>query len=129
MTTEVDLTGGPLLSVSGLCSGYGPVQVLYGIDLEVHRGEVVALLGPNGAGKTTLLRTIAGQIRPTGGAITMKGAPIGGLAPERVVGTGIVLVDEGRAVFPTLTVAENLTMGAHRRRLPGRALAAECDRA
>jgi branched-chain amino acid transport system ATP-binding protein len=129
MTPEVDLTSAPLLSVSGLCSGYGPVQVLYGIDLEVHRGEVVALLGPNGAGKTTLLRTIAGQIRPTGGTITMKGKPIGGLAPERVVGTGIVLVDEGRAVFPTLTVAENLMMGAHRRRLPGRTLAIECDRA
>jgi branched-chain amino acid transport system ATP-binding protein len=125
----VDVTDGPLLSVSGLCSGYGPVQVLYGIDIEVHRGEVVALLGPNGAGKTTLLRTIAGQIRPTAGAITMGGKAIGGLAPEKVVGAGVVLVDEGRAVFPTLTVAENLTMGAHRRRLSGKALAAECERA
>ena len=119
----------PLLSVAGLCSGYGPVQVLYGIDLEVHRGEVVALLGPNGAGKTTLLRTIAGQIRPMAGTITVDGRPVGGLAPERVVGAGVVLVDEGRQVFPTLTVAENLTMGAHRRRLPGRALAGECERA
>jgi branched-chain amino acid transport system ATP-binding protein len=119
----------PLLVVSGLCSGYGPVQVLYGIDLEVHRGEVVALLGPNGAGKTTLLRTIAGQIRPTAGAVTVNGAAVGGLAPERVVAAGVVLVDEGRQVFPTLTVAENLMMGAHRRRLPARALPAECARA
>jgi branched-chain amino acid transport system ATP-binding protein len=119
----------PLLAVSGLCSGYGPVQVLYGIDIEVRRGEVVALLGPNGAGKTTLLRTIAGQIRPTSGTITVDGRPVGGLSPERVVGTGLVLVDEGRAVFPTLTVEENLMMGAHRRRLPARALAAECERA
>ena len=122
-------TPAPLLTVSGLCSGYGPVQVLYGIDLEVHRGEVVALLGPNGAGKTTLLRTIAGQIRPTAGIITMNGRAVGGLAPERVVGAGLVLVDEGRQVFPTLTVAENLMMGAQRRRLPARTLAAECDRA
>ena len=119
----------PLLATSGLCSGYGPVQVLYGVDLEVHRGEVVALLGPNGAGKTTLLRTIAGQIRPMAGTVTVDGRPVGGLAPERVVAAGVVLVDEGRQVFPTLTVAENLMMGAHRRRLPTRALAAECDRA
>jgi ABC-type branched-subunit amino acid transport system ATPase component len=63
----------PLLAVAGLCSGYGPVQVLYGIDLEIHRGEVVALLGPNGAGKTTLLRTIAGQIPPAAGTITVNG--------------------------------------------------------
>ena len=116
----------PLLAVSGLCSGYGPVQVLYGIDIEVHRGEVVALLGPNGAGKTTLLRTIAGQIA---GTVTVGGRPVRGLPPERVVAAGLVLVDEGRAVFPTLTVAENLMMGAQRRRLPARALAAECDRA
>ena len=119
----------PLLAVSGLCSGYGPVQVLYGIDIEVHRGEVVALLGPNGAGKTTLLRTIAGQIRPMAGTVTVGGRPVRGLPPERVVAAGLVLVDEGRAVFPTLTVAENLMMGAQRRRLPARALAAECDRA
>jgi branched-chain amino acid transport system ATP-binding protein len=119
----------PLLATSGLCSGYGPVQVLYGIDVEVHRGEVVALLGPNGAGKTTLLRTIAGQLPPMAGTITVGGRGVGGLAPERVVAAGVVLVDEGRQVFPTLTVAENLMMGAHRRRLPARALAAECDRA
>jgi branched-chain amino acid transport system ATP-binding protein len=118
-----------LLTVTGLSSGYGPVQVLYGIDIEVGRGEVVALLGPNGAGKTTLLRTIAGQIRPTAGTVTMNGRTITGLAPERVVAAGLVLVDEGRAVFPTLTVAENLMMGAQRRRLPARARAAECDRA
>ncbi|MEW6475010.1 MAG: ABC transporter ATP-binding protein [Actinomycetota bacterium] len=119
----------PLLAVAGLCSGYGPVQVLYGIDLEIHRGEVVALLGPNGAGKTTLLRTIAGQIPPAAGTITVNGRPIGGLPPERVVGAGVVLVDEGRQVFPTLTVTENLMMGAHRRRLPARALLGECERA
>ena len=122
-------TAAPLLAVSGLSSGYGPVQVLYGIDIEVHRGEVVALLGPNGAGKTTLLRTIAGQIRPLAGTIAMAGRSVGGLAPERVAEAGLVLVDEGRAVFPTLTVAENLMMGAHRRRLAARALAAEGERA
>src|SRR5207244_10214191 len=92
----------PLLAVSGLCSGYGPVQVLYGVDIAVQRGEVVALLGPNGAGKTTLLRTIAGQIRPMAGTVTVDGRPVGGQAPERVVAAGVVLVDEGRQVFPTL---------------------------
>jgi len=132
MSGEADVTDGarpPLLRVSGLCSGYGPVQVLYGIDIEVRRGEVVALLGPNGAGKTTLLRTVAGQLPPTAGTVTVDGRGVGGLAPERVVAAGVVLVDEGRQVFPTLTVAENLTMGAHRRRLPARTLQAECDRA
>ena len=126
---EAGASATPLLAVSGLCSGYGPVQVLYGIDIEVHRGEVVALLGPNGAGKTTLLRTIAGQIPPTAGTITVDGRPVGGLAAEKVVAVGVVLVAEGRQVFPTLTVAENLMMGAHRRRLAARALAAECERA
>jgi branched-chain amino acid transport system ATP-binding protein len=125
----IHLADAPLLAVSSLCSGYGPVQVLYGIDIEVHRGEVVALLGPNGAGKTTLLRTIAGQLPPSAGTITVNGRSVGGLAPERVVGAGVVLVDEGRPVVPTLTVAENLVMGAHRRRHPARVLAGECERA
>src|SRR5438045_9615904 len=101
------MSGAPLLAVSGLCSGYGPVQVLYGIDIEVQRGEVVALLGPNGAGKTTLLRTISGQIRPTAGTITVDGRSVGGLAPERVVGAGVVLGGQGRPVVPPPNRAEN----------------------
>lgn len=107
----------PLLQVEGLCSGYGPVQVLFGVDLEVHAGEVVAVLGPNGAGKSTLLRTLAGRLRPSGGAARLDGEVITGLAPERVVERGLVHVAEGRRVFPGLTVAENLRLGTHTRRL------------
>ena len=73
------------------------MQVLYGIDIEVHRGEVVALLGPNGAGKTTLLRTIAGQIRPLAGTIALDGRSVGGLAHERVVIPSVVL-SSGKSV-------------------------------
>ncbi|MGH9036446.1 MAG: ABC transporter ATP-binding protein [Acidimicrobiia bacterium] len=118
----------PLLQVRGLCAGYGPVQVLFGVDLDVHTGEVVAVLGPNGAGKTTLLRALAGRLRPSAGTVTLDGEPVGGLAPERVVERGLVHVAEGRRVFPSLTVAENLRLGAYARRLPKDRLASELDR-
>jgi branched-chain amino acid transport system ATP-binding protein len=121
--------GEPLLSIRGLSAGYGPVQVLFGIDLELHAGEVVAVLGPNGAGKSTLLRTLAGRLRPSAGDIVLDGTPIGGLPPERIVERGLVHVAEGRRVFPGLTVAENLRLGAYARRLGKGDLAAELDRA
>jgi branched-chain amino acid transport system ATP-binding protein len=114
--------------VQGLCAGYGPVQVLFGVDLDIHPGEVVAVLGPNGAGKTTLLRTLAGRLRPDAGTVTLDGEPIGGLPPERVVERGLVHVAEGRRVFPGLTVAENLRLGSYARRLGKDQLAAERDR-
>jgi branched-chain amino acid transport system ATP-binding protein len=117
-----------LLEVRGLCAGYGPVQVLFGVDLDVHAGEVVAVLGSNGAGKSTLLRTLAGRIPPTSGEVRFDGAPIGGLAPERMVTRGLVHVAEGRRVFPGLTVTENLRLGAYTRRLSKGDLAAELDR-
>jgi branched-chain amino acid transport system ATP-binding protein len=119
----------PLLEVRNLSAGYGAVQVLFGVDLEVHAGEVVALLGPNGAGKSTLLRTLAGRIAPLGGEVHFDGAPIGGLAPERIVARGLVHVAEGRRVFQALTVTENLRLGAYGRRLARADLAAELDRA
>ncbi|MGH9040509.1 MAG: ABC transporter ATP-binding protein [Acidimicrobiia bacterium] len=118
----------PLLRVEGLCAGYGPVQVLFGVDLHVDAGEVVAVLGPNGAGKTTLLRALAGRNRPTAGSVTFDGEAVAGLAPERVVERGLVHVSEGRRVFPGLTVAENLRLGAYGRRLGKAELAAERDR-
>jgi branched-chain amino acid transport system ATP-binding protein len=118
----------PLLEVRGLCAGYGPVQVLFGVDLDVHAGEVVAVLGPNGAGKTTLLRALAGRLRPSAGTVTLDGEPVGGLSPERVVGRGLVHVAEGRHVFPGLTVAENLRLGAYARRVGKDQFAAELDR-
>jgi branched-chain amino acid transport system ATP-binding protein len=122
-------TSPPLLQVRGLSGGYGPVQVLFGVDLEVNTGEVVAILGPNGAGKSTLLRTLSGRLRPTAGQVVFDGAPVGGLAPERIVARGLVHVAEGRRVFPGLTVAENLRLGAYARRLGKAELAAELDRA
>ncbi len=117
-----------LLAVRGLCAGYGPVQVLFGVDLDVHAGEVVAVLGPNGAGKTTLLRALAGRVRPSAGTVTLDGVSVGGLAPERVVERGLVHVAEGRHVFPGLTVAENLRLGAYARRLGKEQLSAELER-
>lgn len=119
----------PLLDVHGLCAGYGPLPVLFGVDLQVHAGEVVAILGPNGAGKSTLLRTLAGRLRPTGGAVLFAGHSIAGLAPERVVERGLVHVAEGRRVFPGLSVAENLRLGAYARRLSKGDLAGELERA
>ena len=118
----------PLLSVRGLCAGYGPVQVLFGIDLDVHAGEVVAVLGPNGAGKTTLLRTMAGRLRPGAGTVTLDREAVTGWSPERVVERGLVHVAEGRRVFPGLTVAENLRLGAYARRLHKEAFSAELAR-
>jgi branched-chain amino acid transport system ATP-binding protein len=118
----------PLLEVRRLSAGYGAVQVLFGVDLEVHAGEVVALLGPNGAGKSTLLRALAGRIAPTGGDVYFGGAPVGGVPPDRIVARGLVHVAEGRRVFPGLSVAENLRLGAYTRRLAKGDLAAELDR-
>jgi branched-chain amino acid transport system ATP-binding protein len=118
----------PLLEVRNLSSGYGPVQVLFGVDLEIHAGEVVAVLGPNGAGKSTLLRTLAGRIPLSSGEVLFDGAPLHGLAPERIVARGLVHVAEGRRVFPGLTVTENLRLGAYTRRLSKGELATELER-
>ena len=104
-----------MLEVSGLEAGYGPVQVLWGIDLAVREREIVALVGSNGAGKTTLLRAISGMITPTAGEVTLEGRSLARLAPEDVVKTGIAHVPEGRRLFAGLTVRENLRVGAYAR--------------
>lgn len=101
----------PLLEVSGLTSGYGPVQVLHGVDLHVSGGEIVAVLGANGAGKSTLMQTLVGMVRPTGGRIALAGEEVAGRSPEALVRRGMTLVPEGRRVFSRLTVQENLRMG------------------
>jgi ABC-type branched-subunit amino acid transport system ATPase component len=93
---------------SWVCSG---VQVLFGVDLEVREGEIVALLGTNGAGKSTILNAISGIVEPDGGNVWFEGEAITGEAPERTVARGIVQVPGGRGVFPRLTVQENLAMG------------------
>ena len=97
-----------LLEVEGLRAGYGPAEVLFGVDLAVGAGEVVALVGRNGMGKTTTVRAIMGLLRPRGGRVRFAGADITGAAPHRIGRAGVGLVPEGRQVFPTLTVEENL---------------------
>jgi ABC-type branched-subunit amino acid transport system ATPase component/MFS family permease len=104
----------PLLACHGVEVVYGQVQVLFGVDLEVHDGEIVALLGTNGAGKSTLLKAISGLVDPVGGAVFFDGQDITHADVTRVVGLGITQVPGGRAVFPTLTVAEHLRLAGRR---------------
>jgi ABC-type branched-subunit amino acid transport system ATPase component/branched-subunit amino acid ABC-type transport system permease component len=110
-TTEVSRpSDDPLLVVRDLEVAYGRTQVLFGVDFHVERGEIVALLGTNGAGKSTLLSAIAGRVRPAAGTVTYDGHDLTGATPGTVVGDGVVLVPGGKGVFPTLTVAENLSL-------------------
>src|SRR6185437_333945 len=104
-----------MLRVDGIRAAYGQSQVLFDATLEVGRGEVVALLGRNGMGKTTLVRCVVGLMRPQGGSISFDGASVDGLPPHRIARLGIGLVPEGRQVFPTLTVRENLVATAANR--------------
>ena len=101
-----------MLGVGGLVAGYGAEPVLKGIDLQVRRGEVVALLGANGAGKSTLMQALAGLHRPVAGGIHFEGEDLTSLGAEQVVARGVVLVPEGRQVFPELSVLENIRLGA-----------------
>jgi branched-chain amino acid transport system ATP-binding protein len=102
-----------LLEVRGLHAGYGRIEVLRDIDVDVALGEVVALIGANGAGKSTLLKTVAGLVAPKAGTVRYRGDEIGGMAPERLVRRGVALVPEGRMLFATMSVAENLELGAY----------------
>ena len=101
-----------LLEVSELCSGYGTLQVLFGVSLTVHEGEVVALMGSNGAGKTTTLRTITGLLKTMSGRVRYAGQDVTSTSPEVLVRRGLALVPEGRGMLRDLTVAENLKLGA-----------------
>jgi branched-chain amino acid transport system ATP-binding protein len=107
-----------LLAVRGLSAFYGDFQALFDVSLDVAEGEVVAVIGANGAGKSTFLRALAGALPVTRGAVEFAGRPVGGLPAEALVSLGMVLVPEGRKIFPSLTVEENLLVGAYRRR-PG----------
>ena len=102
----------PLLSVRNLETFYGRIMAVRGVSLEVPHGEIVTVLGANGAGKTTILKTISGVLDPQKGTIELEGKPIHGMDPDRIVKLGLSHVPEGREVFPFLTVAENLAMGA-----------------
>lgn len=104
-----------LLEASGLVTRRGGVEILHGIDLDVYPGEVVALIGPNGAGKSTLLGTLAGIFPPVAGRVVLAGHPITGRPAEEVVRLGLCLVPERRQIFNTLTVFQNLVLGAYHR--------------
>jgi branched-chain amino acid transport system ATP-binding protein len=109
-----------MLRVENLAAGYGPAQVLFDISFEVETGEVVTLLGRNGMGKTTTIRTLMGLVHARGGSANLDGAPLIGLPPFRVAQAGLGLVPEGRQIFPTLTVEENLIATAAARFGPPR---------
>ena len=110
------MTDEDALVVENLVTFYGSIQALHGVSLRVPRGEVVAVLGANGAGKSTLLHTIGGLLRPSAGTIKHNGEDITSLPAERVVARGICQVPEGRRLFPTLSVADNLMIGASGKR-------------
>lgn len=109
-----------MLSVRNLHAGYGDSEVLHGVDLDVEKGEVVAIVGANGVGKTTLLRTLSGLIKPTAGNATFKGQEIAGLPAHRAVEGGLVMVPEGRRLFPRMNVRRNLEIGAYTKRARAR---------
>jgi branched-chain amino acid transport system ATP-binding protein len=101
-----------MLTIKNLSAGYGKVQVLHGISMDVPRGKVVTLIGSNGAGKTTTMRAVSGMIAPTGGEIILNGKRVDGLQPYHVAKLGLAHSPEGRRVFATMTVADNLLLGA-----------------
>lgn len=106
----------PLLEVRSVDLYYGPLQVVWGASLEVQAGSIVAIVGPNGAGKTTLLKGICGMVKPKKGEVLFDGVSLVGLTPEEVVQLGVCYVPEGRHIFSTLSVYENLKIGAYLRR-------------
>ncbi len=109
----VPTDGGPILALSGVTSGYGDIQVLHGIDLEVRPGEIVALMGSNGAGKSTTLKTIVGLLEATAGTVHYQGRNVTNSSPELLVPNGMVLCPEGRGMLKDLTVRQNLELGAY----------------
>ena len=101
-----------LLEANSIKAGYGGVEILHGVSIGVEKGEIISIIGPNGAGKSTLMKTILGLLKPTHGKITFGGYDITGLEPDKIVRLGICYVPQTDNVFPSLTVEENLEMGA-----------------
>ncbi len=119
--------GGTLLATDKLSAGYGGLDVIHDIDIAVEKGEMVAVLGANGAGKSTLMAALSGLNRPVGGAVLLLGHRIESFATNRIVKEGLVLVPEGRQVFPELSVFDNICLGRlrpRRRRHAGQSRAA-----
>jgi ABC-type branched-subunit amino acid transport system ATPase component len=105
--------GRPLLELRDVEAGYGSIQILHGVSLHVHEREVVSVIGPNGAGKSTTFKVIMGFITHLGGEIVFDGESLVGRRPDRILGRGLAYVPQGRVVFATMTVRENLEMGAY----------------
>ena len=116
-----------LLEVRNLSVAYGHVQAVRTVSFDVAEGQIVALIGPNGAGKSSTLNAIAGLVRTAGGSVLLDGREVRGLPAHAAVGAGIVLVPEGRAILQTMTVHENLLMGAEARRAPAGRTATATD--
>ena len=104
-----------LLEASHVVSGYGEVEILHGVSLRIEKGEIVSIIGPNGAGKSTFMKAIFGLLKIRGGTISLNGDEITGLPPQTIVRKGISYVPQSENVFPTLTLRENLEMGAFTR--------------
>lgn len=108
-----------LLEITGLTANYGDFQALFGVDLTLSAGETVAIIGANGAGKTTLMRTITGIVRAASGTVALNGKPLAALEAPDVLMAGVAMVPEGRKLFASLSVEENLLIGAHARKVAG----------
>src|SRR5437763_14807415 len=114
MTDLPEVARRPLLQVAGIEVRYGAIAALKRISFDVYDGEIVAMLGANGAGKTTTQKTISGMMRPVAGTITLDGRRIDGIPAHSLIRLGVCHAPEGRHVFPRMSVAENLDMGAFR---------------
>ena len=119
--------GIPLLQLTAIDTAYGPIQVHFGVNVEVRQGEIVCLLGGNASGKSTTMKVILGLVRPRAGAMTFAGQNITGWPTPRIIRLGIGSVPEARRIFPQMTVRENLLMGAYQRR-DRKQIAADYDR-
>jgi branched-chain amino acid transport system ATP-binding protein len=118
----------PILELQGLRAGYGEVQVLWGIDLAVRRGEITALIGSNGAGKTTLMRALSGLIPVQSGSYRSDGEDLAGATASRILSRGIVHVPEGRRLFGAMSIEDNLLMGAYSRTASRAEISRDMDR-
>jgi ABC-type branched-subunit amino acid transport system ATPase component len=108
----VDSTDNSILKVEAITAGYSEIDILHDVSIQVKQGEIISIIGPNGAGKSTLLKTIFGCLKPRNGKVTLRDENITGLKPEKIVKKGISYVPQVDNVFPTLTIQENLEMGA-----------------
>ena len=108
-----------LLTTQGLTAHYGDFQALFGVDIALNEGETIAIIGANGAGKTTLMRSLSGILQNAADMITLEGKAIGGMSADEILPLGLAMVPEGRRLFPSLSVEENLLIGTYGRKVDG----------